>query len=89
MIVSDLLRGRGDFSAGWMLVAQKLTDESRWTLKNINEVMNYFGNGEIRFTKDGNLKIGKIGMQRKGGDGGRKTAQMLQFKINPAELFNL
>jgi hypothetical protein len=26
-------------------------------------------------------------MQRKGGDGGRKTAQMLQFKINPAELF--
>ena len=26
-------------------------------------------------------------MQRKGGDGGRKTAQMLQFKINPALLF--
>ncbi len=89
LIVSDLLRGRGDFSAGWMLVAQKITDESRWALKNINEVMNYFGNGEIRFTKDGNLKIGKIGMQRKGGDNGRKTAQMLQFKINPAELFNL
>jgi hypothetical protein len=89
LVVSDLLRGRGDFSAGWMLVAQKLTSESRWTLKNINEVMNYFGNGEIRFTKDGNLKIGKIGMQRKGGDGGRRTAQMLQFKINPAELFNL
>jgi R.HinP1I restriction endonuclease len=88
LIVSDLLRGRGDFSASWMLVAQKLTGESRWTLKNINEVMNYFGNGEIRFTKAGNLKIGKIGMQWKGGDNGRKTAQMLQFKINPAELFN-
>ena len=28
-------------------------------------------------------------MQRKGGDGGRKTANMLQFKINPAELFNI
>jgi len=27
-------------------------------------------------------------MQRKGGDSGRKTAQMLQFKINPAELFD-
>ncbi len=89
LIVSDLLRGRGDFSAGWMLVAQKTTKESRWILKNINEVMNYFGNGEIRFTKDGNLKIGRIGMQRKGGDGGRKTAQMLQFKINPAELFKI
>jgi R.HinP1I restriction endonuclease len=26
-------------------------------------------------------------MQRKGGDGGRETARMLQFKINPALLF--
>lgn len=34
-----------------------------------------------------NLKIGKITMQRKGGDNGRETAKMLQFKINPAELF--
>jgi hypothetical protein len=28
-------------------------------------------------------------MQRKGGDGGRETAKMLQFKINPAELFDM
>ena len=28
-------------------------------------------------------------MQRKGGDNGRDTAKMLQFKINPAELFDL
>ena len=34
------------------------------------------------------LKIGKIGMQRKGGDGGRDTAKMLQFKVNPVELFD-
>ncbi len=27
-------------------------------------------------------------MQRKGGDGGRNTANMLQFKINPAALFD-
>jgi hypothetical protein len=25
-------------------------------------------------------------MQRKGGDGGRATANMLQFKINPCEI---
>ena len=37
-------------------------------------------------TKQGNLKIGRITMQRKGGDGGRETAKMLQFKINPALL---
>jgi hypothetical protein len=27
-------------------------------------------------------------MQRKGGDNGRDTAKMLQFKINPVELFD-
>ena len=40
-------------------------------------------------TKQGNFRIAKIGMQRKGGDGGRPTANMLQFKINPAELFDI
>lgn len=28
-------------------------------------------------------------MQRKGGDNGRETANMLQFKINPTKLFDL
>jgi len=36
----------------------------------------------------GNFRIGRITKQRKGGDGGRPTANMLQFKINPAELFD-
>ena len=49
--------------------------------------MNHFGNGDIVITPRGSLQIGRITMQRKGGDGGRETANMLQFKINPAELF--
>ncbi|MEQ1762789.1 MAG: hypothetical protein ABL984_06525 [Pyrinomonadaceae bacterium] len=40
----------------------------------------------MEITRAGNLKIGRITMQRKGGDGGRETAKMLQFKINPALL---
>lgn len=87
LIVSDILKGRGKFSAEWMLVAQKVDDSARWTLKPMNYCLNFFGNGDVLITKRGNFKIGKITMQRKGGDGGRKTAQMLQFKINPAELF--
>ena len=88
LIVSDILKGRGKFSAEWMLVAQKVDDSARWVLKPMNYCLNFFGNGKIEITKRGNFKIGKITMQRKGGDGGRKTSQMLQFKINPAELFN-
>ena len=87
LIASDLLKGRGEFSADWILVILKVNGESRWALKSINEAMNVFGGGEVRITPKGSLWIGKIFMQRKGGDGGRETAKMLQFKINPLELF--
>jgi len=89
LIVSDILKGRGKFAAEWMLVAQKEIKNARWILKPMNFCMNYFGNGEIEITTRGNFKIGRITMQRKGGDGGRDTSKMLQFKINPAELFDI
>lgn len=89
LIINDIIKGRGKFAAEWMLVAQKIDKNARWILKTINVVINHYSNGDILITKQGNIKIGKITMQRKGGDGGRKTAQMLQFKINPAELFEI
>lgn len=87
LIVSDILKGRGQFAAEWMLVAQKVNSNARWVLKPMNYCINFFGNTNIEITNRGNFKIGRITMQRKGGDGGRRTANMLQFKINPAELF--
>lgn len=87
LVVSDILKGRGKFSAGWMLVALIVNNKNRWVLKSINYAMNVFAEGEVRITPHGSLKIGKIGMQRKGGDAGRPTSNMLQFKINPVELF--
>ncbi|MFH1611906.1 MAG: type II restriction endonuclease [bacterium] len=88
LIISDLLKGRGELSADWVLVILKVNRESRWVLKSINEAMNVFGGGDVRITDKGSLRIGKITMQRKGGDAGRETAKMLQFKINPVELFD-
>jgi len=88
LIVSDILKGRDKFSADWMLVILKKDSESYdWALKDINTVMNIFGKGDVRITQQGSMKIGEIGMQRKGGDGGRESAKMLQFKINPCLLF--
>ncbi|MPX41900.1 type II restriction endonuclease, partial [Moraxella catarrhalis] len=89
LVLSDILRGRGEFSAEWMLVAQKLSQNSRWALKNINEVLQHYGDGDVVISPRGSLKIGRVTMQRKGGDNGRPTANMLQFKIDPAELFEL
>lgn len=51
--------------------------------------MNFFGSGDIEITKRGSIKIGRITLQRKGGDGGRDTANMLQFKIDPSKLCDL
>ena len=88
LVVSDILKGRGRFSAGWMLVILKSAKTSRWVLKEMGKVMNVFGGGDVRLTPRGSLQIGKITMQRKGGDAGRETSKMLQFKINPVELFD-
>ncbi len=89
LIVSDIIKGRGEFSAEWLLVAQKAEKNSRWILKNINEVLQFYSSGDVRVSPRGSLYIGKITMQRKGGDAGRETANMLQFKIDPTELFSL
>jgi len=91
LIVSDILKGRGGLSADWMLVTRydELQNITIWTLKDINTAMNFLGYGDVTVSKNGSLHIGKISMQRKGGDAGRPTANMLQFKFKPCELFEL
>lgn len=86
LIVSDLFRGRDAFIASWLLIYQR--NSNIWTLLPMSYVMNFYGNGDVCMTPQGSLKIGRIGMQRKGGDNGRSSANMLQFKINPCEIVN-
>jgi hypothetical protein len=87
-IVSDLVQGDGPHAAGWVMVAFKATSSTRWALKRVEDVVKFYSDGPVTVTSSGNLKIGRITMQRKGGDGGRETAKMLQFKVNPALLIN-
>lgn len=87
LVVNDILKGRGQFTSEWFLVILKIEKQDlKWLLKPINEVINFYS-GEVLITDRGSLKIGKITMQRKGGDNGRISANMLQFKINPCKLF--
>lgn len=90
LILTDILRGRGEFCAEWVLVAQKLPQNARWILKNINEVLqHYYGDGKVCMSPRGSINLGNVGVQRKGGDNGRDTAKMLQFKVDPTELFDI
>ena len=87
-IVSDLFQGDGTHAAGWVMVALKSTDKPRWVIRTSANTVRFFSEGKLEITRAGNLKIGRITMQRKGGDAGRETAKMLQFKINPVQLFD-
>jgi len=88
LVLTDIIKGNDEFSASWFMVVWKKKDQKpEWIIRDINYVLNFYGNGNIEVTKQGSLKIGKITMQRKGGDGGRETAKLLQFKLNPLELF--
>ena len=88
-IVSDLIAGDGEHAADWMLVAFKATDETKWCIRSTADAVKFYSDGDVVITAAGSLKIGRITMQRKGGDNGRPTAKMLQFKINPVELFEI
>ena len=88
LILSDIIKGRGKLFAEWILVALKLKN-SKWVLKPINVAINHYGKGGVEISPRGSLKIGRVTMQRKGGDAGRDTANMLQFKIDPTELFDI
>lgn len=85
LIFSDILKGRGMLSAEWFLVTKKNPDGSYdWILKNINEVLNFYLQGEIKISERGGLVLGRLTAQRKGGT---PDPTSLQFKIKPLDLF--
>lgn len=89
MIVGDVIRGRGRFAAEWTLVVHKW-DGYRWTLKAVNEAIGiYCGDCKAEITQRGSFRLGNITLQRKGGDNGKDTANMLQFKADPVILFDI
>ncbi len=89
LIINDVLRGRAPHPAEWMLVAHISESGERWVLKHMHNVISHYFIGDVHINRNGNLYIGSIRMQRKGGDKGKNSANMLQFKANPLELFNI
>ncbi len=99
-IVSDLLAGDGLHASDWMMVIHRPRpvtrnvseseggDKPKWVIRSSADAIQFYSDGPVELTRAGNLKLGRITMQRKGGDNGRDTAKMLQFKINPVQLFD-
>jgi R.HinP1I restriction endonuclease len=53
-----------------------------------NLFFNHYSKGDVKISPRGSLCIGRLTAQREGGDAGRDSANMLQFKFNPLELFD-
>ena len=89
MILGDILRGNTGPEADYMLVVKRRGRAiSESAICKIEDVIKHF-DGPIKITSKDNLKIGKVTAQRKGGDTGKKSAQMLQFKFSPNEVFKI
>ena len=76
-------------SEGERVNEAQATNKPKWIIRSSADAIKLYGAGPVELTKAGNLKIGRITLQRKGGDNGRETAKMLQFKINPVQLFDV
>lgn len=89
-IIHDVIAGRNKGAAQWVLAVEKSHNEPiRSVLVPIEAVIRHYAKEPVSITKKGNLSLGGITIQRKGGDAGRKTAQMLQFKFSPRDLFTI
>ncbi|MDP4658229.1 MAG: hypothetical protein NWS49_02605, partial [Opitutales bacterium] len=93
-IISHVLRGKAKaaLKADWLLLHEakendwisKVGNRSFWHLYPMTMVIDCCCSVAPAITKSGNLVLGLgLTMQRKGGDGGAKTANDLQFKLNP------
>lgn len=93
-IISHVLRGKakGVLKADWLLLHEtkdtdwisKVGNRESWHLYPMAKVIDCCCNEAPSITKAGNLILGLgLTLQRKGGDGGAKSANDLQFKLNP------
>ena len=96
-ILSHVLRGKehAALKADWLMFHEEpdaswqdfVGDKRFWRLYPMASVISCCCSMKPKITKRGNLVVGLgISLQRKGGDGGRPTANDLQFKISPKKI---
>ena len=96
-IISHVLRGKakGVLKADWLLLHETINEDwiskvgnrDYWHLYAMATVIDCCCTEVPSITKGGNLILGLgLTLQRKGGDGGAKSANDIQFKLNPKEI---
>ncbi len=83
-VVRTLIAGNGENPPKFYAVTDHNNKTHLFDIKDV--IAFYTGDRKVEVTNRGSLRIGRIKMQRKGGDNGRPTANMLQFKLDPMEI---
>jgi len=86
-IVSDLLAGRDPDKAKFLMCVSASDSTSK--VLSMDQAIRHYSSGPVVLTPRGSLQIGRITMQRKGGDNGAESAKNLQFKFDPNEVFSI
>lgn len=88
-IINYIFRGNDfNFEPEWYLITPKTESTTSMYLYHIDEVIAFYGEGPVKLTKEkrASFKLGRVILQRKGGERGAYSANQLQFKINPIEI---
>lgn len=80
-IINDVIAGFENTSPNWFLICKKTKDKEIYALHSIDNVLSLLVEGEVEISKRGNFNIGKLTLQRKGGDKGKPSANQMQFKV--------
>jgi hypothetical protein len=88
IILNGIFKGTGDRTADWLLIRQKYDDVYRTLVRSMPYAIKFFGGGKVTISEKGNIKLGRVTLQRKGGDKGKRSACMAQFKIDPIDLLD-
>ena len=80
-VITDILAGRYPEKADWLLTVDKSTQTSK--IFDMDEAIKFYATGVVGISKQGSLNLGRVTVQRKGGDGGKPSANDLQFKFDP------
>ena len=82
-IVKRVLLGNSAVAPEWMLIVRQVKSTPEYRLVAMETAIAFFATGPVQMTSGpgGNLAIGNLTMQRKGGDSGDPRPNDLQFKV--------
>ena len=78
-----------EYQPNFMLLIKGTGNNIEYKIHSITDAINFYkGDSKSSISGRGNFHLGKLTIQRKGGDKGKDTAKQLQFKFDPLAIWS-